>query len=288
MGGGGRRIDVRPFFVLPTQRSEIVDDRRRWTREWYLWLQKLTAMVGDGQTTLPDVSALASQSIGTASPAGLQRAQQTADAATLLAASGLSAFRAALDGAKQSADAAYRLAVLRQPRDTTQQVDAAFALAVALRQPRDPVDGGQLPATATNDNATVGRLGEYVSSTVAVGDAVALTTTVGANVTNRSFTPGDWDVWGNGAFTGNGATTVAYLRVSLSTTSATPNATPGFASQDIQNGATPFASGNVFLGCAGPAQFSFATTTTVYLVADAGFATSTCSAFGVISARRAR
>ena len=50
--------------------------------------------------------------------------------------------------------------------------------------------------TSTNNNAAAGQIGEFVTSTVAIGAAVALTTGVTANVTSIPLTGGDWDVSG--------------------------------------------------------------------------------------------
>jgi hypothetical protein len=55
---------------------------------------------------------------------------------------------------------------------------------------------GQIPGTATNDDAAAGKLGEIISSNIVVGSAVSLTTNTPANITSLSLTAGDWDVWG--------------------------------------------------------------------------------------------
>jgi predicted nucleic acid-binding protein len=55
---------------------------------------------------------------------------------------------------------------------------------------------GQAPATQTNDSAAAGKVGEFITSNIVVGSAVALTTGTAANVTSVSLTAGDWDVCG--------------------------------------------------------------------------------------------
>ena len=143
--------------------------------------------------------------------------------------------------------------------------------------------------TTTNDNANAGSVGEVISSTVAVGSAVGLSNDSTVNVTSISLTAGDWDVSGNVAFHPAGTTTGSYLTGGINTSSATrPDASLGTQ--------IPFASGTVLsAGVALDPSFpvftqrlSLASTTTVYLTAQARFAVSTLSAYGIISARRAR
>lgn len=141
--------------------------------------------------------------------------------------------------------------------------------------------GGQLPATATNDNALVGNVGEFVQSTVLIGSAVALTTNVPANVTSISLTAGDWDVRGLVAF-GSTATGLSGCISGISTVSATlPSVTAGAYTY------IPGALAGMILP-SGPARISIASTTTVYLIAYSVFTGGTQSAYGGIYARRAR
>jgi hypothetical protein len=143
--------------------------------------------------------------------------------------------------------------------------------------------------TATNDAPSAGYIGEVISSTIATGSSVTLTSITGANVTSISLTAGDWDVYGTVAFTVGSTTTVGYLAGGINTASATLPTTgtgafviPGAgtnATVDITldpQASTPYS------------QISIAGTTTVYLVAQAKFGTSTCKAYGRIYARRAR
>lgn len=145
----------------------------------------------------------------------------------------------------------------------------------------------QIPGSTTNDSATAGNIGEYISSTITQGSAVALTSPNAANVTSISLTAGDWDVWSNTLFTGGAATTVTSLQSSPTTTSATINSAPGqFGSVGLA-GATIFATVDYSLNN-GPFRLSLSGTTTVFLVAKAIFAVSTCSAYGLLAARRRR
>lgn len=146
---------------------------------------------------------------------------------------------------------------------------------------------GQLPATATNDSASAGKLGEYVASAVQSGSAVSLTSGTPANVTSIALTAGDWDVFGSVAFTGGGTTTVTGLQASISSASAALSYnTPNYAA------ATQFGNsgGLSWLPTLvpGPLRVSLASGVTIYLVAQAAFGVSTCQAYGTLQARRAR
>lgn len=146
---------------------------------------------------------------------------------------------------------------------------------------------GQLPGTTTNDNATAGNIGEYVSSSLAPGSAVSLTTNVTANITSISLTAGDWDVWGNVGFVAAGTTTANQYGAYISTTSATIPPEPNGGAFSVLQGTF---SGGVAQQTipAGYTRISLAATTTVYLEAYATFSVSTMSAYGFIGARRAR
>jgi hypothetical protein len=150
------------------------------------------------------------------------------------------------------------------------------------------LQAGQVAGTATNDNASAGDIGEYVSSTIGSGSAISLTNATAANVTSISLTAGDWDVWANPVFTGNSTTTVTALIGSLSTTTATLNSTPGQRSDMGFNNFAVFADDGFESIPVGPARFSLSATTTIFLVAQSNFSVSTASAYGIIQARRRR
>lgn len=148
--------------------------------------------------------------------------------------------------------------------------------------------------TATNDSASAGAIGEIISSSIAQGSAVSLTTVTPVNITSISLTAGDWDVYLFAHFNGGATTTVNYLEASISLTTGTLLETAGSAGLWTASfvSAAPFNFGhsaavNVTVPV-GPVRISIAGTTTVYFVAQAAFATSTCQAFGVLRARRVR
>jgi hypothetical protein len=147
---------------------------------------------------------------------------------------------------------------------------------------------GQIPGTITNDNATAGDIGEYVSSQVISGAAVGLASATPANITSIALSAGDWDVWGSISTAPAATTTQSDIKGWLNTISATdplpPNngaytelqtAIGGALSQTLPVGMQRIsvANGNV---------------QNVYLGASVTFATSTLGAFGFIGARRVR
>lgn len=144
---------------------------------------------------------------------------------------------------------------------------------------------GQHAGTATNDSASAGNVGEFISSTIAKGSAVALTTGVTANVTTISLTAGDWDVSGIVAVNPNAATTMDYVFGAVSVTSATLP-TDGAGGQFFCKGHG--ATNNLIQQPTGTIRVSLSATTTYYLVCQSGFGTNTNAAYGYIGARRVR
>jgi hypothetical protein len=141
-------------------------------------------------------------------------------------------------------------------------------------------DGG-ISGTTTNDSATAGNVGEYITSSVGVGSALALTTVTNINVTSISLTAGDWTVGGTVGFTGTSNQCTLQNGGASSTSAVLPLAAGGLVTMSGVN-----------LGNTGMAlpqtRFSLSATTTLYLVANATFASGAASAFGFIAARRVR
>lgn len=133
--------------------------------------------------------------------------------------------------------------------------------------------------------ANAGSVGEVLSSTVASGAGVSLTTGNGANVTSISLTAGDWDVWGDIGFLVANTTTPTFFNGGISLVSGTPPDPITGASFSIAAAFTASVSTGFPTGAR---QVNVATTTTVYLVALANFGTSTMKAYGGIYARRRR
>jgi hypothetical protein len=140
---------------------------------------------------------------------------------------------------------------------------------------------GQLPGTTTNDNASAGNVGEYISSTVTAVSPGG--SNVATNITSISLTAGDWDVWGT-AYWSNAGTTVVYFEASINTTSATQTL-PGAAGNVFFS----YGSSTSLLGGSptGMVRISISGTTTVYLVGTVVYATAPAFS-GFLGARRVR
>ena len=144
---------------------------------------------------------------------------------------------------------------------------------------------GQIPGTTTNDNALAGNIGEYLSTNVPSGFAIALVTATPKTIVSLALTAGDWDVFFDVYYTGNAATTVTRQITSLSETTNALDGTNGAISQSAPQTSFAASDFNVYVG---PVRKSYATTTTVYGVAQLSFAVNTASAYGIIRARRVR
>jgi hypothetical protein len=141
-----------------------------------------------------------------------------------------------------------------------------------------PTTGG-IVGTTTNDNAAAGKVGEFISSIVAVS-SVSLSNATPKDITSISLTAGDWDVWGNIWFTISASATV--LESWTSQSSAT---LPAF---NLINAVTT-AAGLSNCGIPSPyARYSLSGTTTIFLSGAANFSSGTASAGGGIFARRVR
>lgn len=146
-----------------------------------------------------------------------------------------------------------------------------------------------IKGTVLADNAQAGSIGEVITSTVVTGSSISLTTVTTANVTSIALSAGDWDVDGRVCFTLASTTTMGYLSGGINTVSATlPLNNAGVATQvGAGTNATTDVTVDPVLSLSS-VRISTASPVTVYLLARAKFATSTCKAYGLISARRAR
>jgi len=141
--------------------------------------------------------------------------------------------------------------------------------------------------TPTNNDAPAGSIGEIISASVGSSSAISLTTSVAANVTSIGLTAGDWDVSAFVAFIPAVTTSVTQYLSSVSTTSATLDATTPFAySVNSQPAGVPAGLTEAFP--VGPLRASLTGNTTYYIVARGTFTISTMTAYGAIQARRVR
>lgn len=144
---------------------------------------------------------------------------------------------------------------------------------------------GQIPGTQAAGSASAGNVGEYDVSTILAGSGVALTSGTPANIgSGITLTAGDWDISLSAYFQPQSGATLTVASASLSTVSATVNNVAGFYGQVA--GLT--GNGNEVSVSVARKRFSVAATTTVFFVAEATFSGGTLSAFGELSARRAR
>ncbi len=154
-----------------------------------------------------------------------------------------------------------------------------------------PQSASYLDLTGQPDNSSTtptGKIGEFVSGAIEFDAPVSLTTNVDANVTSISLTPGDWDVWGIVYFSGGATTIVTNLVVSVSPTSATQNTGNGRWASEVYASETIFSASRVPSLALAQTRFILSATTTYYLTARASFTVSTCTAYGIIQARRRR
>lgn len=148
-----------------------------------------------------------------------------------------------------------------------------------------------IKGTITNDSVQAGSISEFVTATVPVGSAVALTTAVAANVTSISLTAGDWDVSSVVDFNLAGATpTVLQSGPSLSTgVLPTQPGGAGLGTDGLTSMLSTVVAGTGVIVLGGNlVRLSIASTTTVFLVASATFSVGTIGAYGTIRARRKR
>ncbi len=140
-----------------------------------------------------------------------------------------------------------------------------------------------IKGTTAADNANAGSVGEYVSSNIVRGSAIALTSNTPANITSVSLTAGDWDCRGNAAFT-NGAGITQEIGAINTTSAALPTSPAGGA--EVRITAT-IASADDSMWPAGTVREDISSTTTVFLIGDATF-TGSVSAYGFLGCRRVR
>ena len=144
-----------------------------------------------------------------------------------------------------------------------------------------PVINGVTNASA----AAAGTVGEVISATLASGSAVSLGNSSATNVTFISLTAGDWDVYGQVAFTIN-STTLALVAAINTTGGTLPNAAS--INSCFHGMQLTFASGSQQTFPTGSCQINVSSTTSVYLIAFASFSGTAPTAYGAIWARRRR
>ena len=149
---------------------------------------------------------------------------------------------------------------------------------------------GQIPGTATNDNAAAGDVGEYMESSVLVGSATSVSNATAKTITSLNLTAGDWDVSGNIHYLGATTTTFTQVICDLSSANNTlQNSDPQTFNQLGLAGIVASGTSGTPVAVQCPTfRVSLASAATEYLIAFSQFGTSTMTAFGSIRARRVR
>jgi len=154
-----------------------------------------------------------------------------------------------------------------------------------------PSQTAGIVGTTTNNNADAGSVGEVISSSVAVGSAVSLTTATGAftgkTITSISLTAGDWDIFGSVGINMAATTNFTAIAGGISTTNDTLNSAYEEETR-FSYGAAGLVPNNVISFTFPTTRVSIASTTTYYLIGYGSFSISTATAFGRITARRRR
>lgn len=137
-----------------------------------------------------------------------------------------------------------------------------------------------LVGVTDGSNAPAGQLGEYLTNSTLT---TSVTNAVAANATSIPLGAGDWDVQGSVRFNPAGTTVVSLLQASISTSSATSG---GLGAAVISQGT--LGTGTQQILATPVTRISISASTTVYVVCNQGFTTSTMTADGFIRARRVR
>jgi hypothetical protein len=134
---------------------------------------------------------------------------------------------------------------------------------------------------------TLASLAAGASQTTVATPGTALTTVTPANVTSKSLTAGTYLIWGNVDFLLTAATTTEF-RAGLSVVSATlPTQAGGAGVGPDPLAILPLVTtllSDTVTDLAGPTIFTIASTTTLYLVAQATFSAGSMTAFGTLTA----
>jgi hypothetical protein len=145
---------------------------------------------------------------------------------------------------------------------------------------------GQIPGTATNDNAAAGDVGEFVSTSVNSSPGVTLTTGVAVDLCALSLTAGDWDIRATTYYNPVGTTVTSQIYTWTNTTSATAPNPPSGGASVLLSGVTM--TGGGWMSPIGTRRLSIASTTTIYQSISVNFTVSTATAYCSLSARRVR
>jgi len=187
---------------------------------------------------------------------------------------GLSSYMEVVLGSVDIAEAQTNLGVSAFVQTIFNDADAAAV--------RTTIDAASATGTTTNDNAAAGKVGEVLEAELVSGSATALTTATSKNVTSLPLAVGDYDVDAMIGFTIVNTSTI--WQGSISQTSATQNV----KNRDHRRVGTAGNLVGIYEAAVPSARISLAAPATLYLVAEATFASGSNAAYGWIRARRVR
>jgi hypothetical protein len=167
-------------------------------------------------------------------------------------------------------------------------LDATSSIQTQLNAKQATLTAGQLPGTATNNNAPAGDVGEYVES-IFTGTSFPATGNFG-DATSISLTAGDWDVTMMLLYNPGSATT-ATTDWSMGVSQTSGNSTTGLVlGSNYWSSLNPPVNAAVNEGAATIASYrqSLSGTTTIYAKFSAHYTSTTPTAYGRLSARRMR
>lgn len=147
--------------------------------------------------------------------------------------------------------------------------------------------GIEVKGTSTNDSASAGYVGEVISSTVAQGSAVSISSATYGVVTSISLSAGDWDVQGQLAFIGT-PTGITQFLGGINSSNSTVGNVEDLASSRFGLDCASYSLATPQVFSVAPCRVSVSTTTTYYLLGRMSFSGGSASVCGRIWARRAR
>lgn len=143
--------------------------------------------------------------------------------------------------------------------------------------------GGIVGSNGTT-SAVVGQVGEFITAQVLTSAPVSLTTATPATITSISLTAGDWNIEGVVDYIPAATTNLGLVQYGTNSVAATIGAQDTYGADFY--GAVIGA--NIIGEVIPKTRYLLTATTTIYLVANATFTVSTCTAAGRIVARRMR
>lgn len=146
--------------------------------------------------------------------------------------------------------------------------------------------GNPIKGTNTNDAASAGYIGEFISSAIPPASAVAIVNNTAKTVTSISLTAGDWEI--NAIAMIGGITAGTFFDMGISTTTNAMPSTTTLGDQSVESTGVSTAAAYAVVTVPG-FRVSLSGTVVHYLVVNVGFTVSSSpAAFGRISARRLR